>query len=421
MKTHRTKSHSKKVPLSHLITFPSPAAKGSFTRIIKVFNLSVTQNYEIKDFYEDADKRGLDNEKVMVFLTLLDDQLNAIKSHLPHAVQKKLKSLNKLQLGLSLENKLKTSMPILAYVLVSDLTDDLTEPFIAMWLDVKNGLVFREIQHTRGLEDKGEDDITNKAVYFLKIPKVTIYLTPEKSLKFTCGAAICVDGSTDAYGPDDSGADYTASAGHNKGDVYYKRNGKGGFAKDANGNRIVEKVYDDTAWWAVVTDTGNRDGKPLINAATGYYISTSSYNYIGVASEQVPERYVNADRVPFTVLSKVAMAELNKKLGLNLGIGDLVYVWNIRKKIGKWVGFLERRDDDDRIGEVSACAAVALQINENPRIGGEDSGIIYTFYPNTGPISGFRNDKEAADYIARNGRNILEKKPLDRNPRIPSK
>ena len=104
---------------------------------------------------------------------------------------------------------------------------------------------------------------------------------------------------------------------------------------------------------------------------------------------------------------------------LGLKIGDLVYVYNKRTKKGKWTAFLETRRKDDSIGEISAACADAIGISSNPRIGGQNGDVVYTFYPNTGPTGRFRNDAEAASYIFRNGKNIEAGKSVDKNPRIP--
>jgi hypothetical protein len=412
MKTQKTKVHIKRVNLSSLIEFHSPSAKGTFTRFTKVLELSATQNQEIVQIFAETNQKGLDRQKADLFLANLDTHLKGIQKHLPLVVKKKLTTLKKLQTDMGLVEQFKTSLPLISFVLGQNManTDNITEgfdksPFEKMWLDLRSDAVFNETS-TRSWNDTGSRGIEKVAVRV--VAGVTIYKTPEGNFQFTSGAAICVDGAPTAYAPNNGGQDITSSAGHNKGDVRT-------YKKDANGNTVPDTFYPTTDWWAVETDTGESDGQPVLKP-NGYYISMSSYNYAGFPPKtHVQERYVNADVVSFAVISRVSME------ALGLTIGDLVYVKNIYKgkNKGKWTGFLETRRADDRIGEISAAAADAIGVPSNPRNGGQDGDVEFTFYPNTAPNYRFSNDKEAAYYIFWNGKNIDEAKPVNRDLRMP--
>ena len=229
--------------------------------------------------------------------------------------------------------------------------------------------------------------------------KVKIYKTEQGCIQFTAGAAVCVDGAPMAYGPDNGGSDYNRAAGHNKGDVWtYKR--------DEKGNRVPDKLFPDTSWWGVET---NSDGTPFVKPGGLYYLSTTAYNYAGFPQGvRAQERYVNAEVVPYSVLHAPAL----KEFGLQKG--DLCYVFNKKTKMGKWTGLLELRDGPDRIGEVSAAAARAIGAPDNPKGGAQDDGVVYTFYPNTCPNPNsnpkyvFRNNAEANNYIDKNGKIIQD-------------
>lgn len=67
----------------------------------------------------------------------------------------------------------------------------------------------------------------------------------------TCGGQVDGDGSPRCYGPDNSGLDYTANAGH-------------------PGN-----------WWGVKTNSGRPDGVPLVDPASGLWISDTSLHIDG--------------------------------------------------------------------------------------------------------------------------------------------
>ncbi len=380
MKTKKkTKVHVKKVHLSNLITFDTPAQKGVFTRITKVLELTATQSREIADLYEQADSRGLEADKVETFLANLDILLKKVKKNLPLAVKKKVTALKKFQADMPLVGRFKTSLPFISYVLLHDTEGRYDTPFEAIWAALQNGELFNAARGTRGFGDASSD-----RAFVRRVLDASIYRTPEGNVQFISGAAICVDGAPTAYAPNDGGQDKTSSAGH------------------------------DGDWWAVETDTGESDGTPILKP-DGYYISMSSYNYSGFPQGVHTQlRYVNADVVSYAVLYADAIAEFGLK------IGDLVYVKNKYKGAnkGKWCAFLETRRKPDRIGEISAAAADAIGVPSNPRNGGQDGDVEYTFYPNTAPDYHFKNDKEAAYYIYYNGKNIEEGRPVNKSLRL---
>ncbi len=310
----------------------------------------------------------------------------------------------KIQAHLSLIDQFKTSLPIIPYILMQNTEGVDKTAFEDMWMNLQDGNYFNRTV-SRGLGDNSSAKKFKRS--FLGI---SIFEIPDVAIQFTSYAAICVDGAPTAYGPNDSGQDFTSSAGHNKGDVKT-------YKKDANGNKVPDTYHQDTNWWAVETDTGTSSGTPILTPE-GFYISQSSYNYTGFPQGQRTHlRYVNADAVPYSVLYAGLITEFGLKRG------DLVYVKNKYKgkNIGKWTSMLETRSSADRLGEISTCAADALGIPSSPRHGGQDGDVEYTFYKNTSPNYIFKNDKEAAYYIYWNGKRIEEGKPVDRNLRLPSK
>lgn len=100
---------------------------------------------------------------------------------------------------------------------------------------------------------------------------------PDGSYIVICGAQVDGDGSPRCYGPNDTGLDFTANAGH-PGD-----------------------------WWGVETDNGNPTGNPIVNPASGLWISDTSLHLEGkpvnaetVAGIVVPEWWARS--VPGVVL-----------------------------------------------------------------------------------------------------------------------
>lgn len=403
MKTHKKKVLIKREKLSNLIAFPSPSHKGAFTRFTKVLELTTIQNQELAELFMQVEQNDLNEEKVVAFLTEWEENIKKVTQLLPHAIKRKVNTLPKIQSHLSLKDKFKTSLPIIPYILMLDTEGVDKTPFEEMWMNVHDGVYFN-IVATRGLEDN-----STLRKYKQSFLGISIFEIGDGAIQFTSYAAICVDGAPTAYGPNDSGQDFTSSAGHNKGDVKT-------YKKDANGNKIPDTYYQETNWWAVETDNDTSSGKPIVTPE-GFYISQSSYNYSGFPQGlRTHLRYVNADAVPYSVL----YAGLITAFGLQRG--DLVYVKNKYKgkNIGKWTSMLETRSSADRLGEISTLAADALNIPSSPRHGGQDGDVEYTFYKNTAPNYRFKNDKEAAYYIYWNGKRIDEGKPVDRDLRLPS-
>lgn len=410
------KATTRSANLTKSIKFNSSADKGQFNKIISALHLTPAHQQQLHELYHDIDAHPFDDQKTTVFLAAFDTEVDGIKASLPHKVQKKIKVLRKLQTHLGVIDKLKTGLPLLNYMLIYEMADTQREPFLRFWFEVLFGeLLVEESDGRRGLGDV--TPITDLEPTGDVFAGITIYKTPEGNIQFTCGAAICVDGAPTAYGPNNNGSDNNSSAGHAKGDFK-------AWKKDSNGNEILvngEKVaeyWDEDYWWAVVTDKWDSDderehsrGKPLTQLIDGeeYYISTTAYVY-SLQKDNVQKRYVNANNVPFSVISSGTA----KKYGLKLG--DLVHVTNHKTGKSKWTGYMETRFADNKIGEVSLAAAEALGVeNTNPRKGGQSKGITYVFYPNTGPLkrnpndpSNFLNDAEAKEYIERVGKQIKE-------------
>ncbi len=89
MKTHKTKVHIKRIRLSNLIHFPSPAHKGAFTRFTKALELTTIQNQELAALYQQADQKGLNEEKAVSFLAEWHENIKNVTKHLPHVIKKK--------------------------------------------------------------------------------------------------------------------------------------------------------------------------------------------------------------------------------------------------------------------------------------------------------------------------------------------
>jgi hypothetical protein len=180
------------------------------------------------------------------------------------------------------------------------------------------------------------------------------------------GMQIDADGSPNAYGPHNSGLDWTAYAGH-------------------PGN-----------WWGVVS---LNHSEPNIQVAgdpsPGKYISTTALEDHSKAITD-PHRYVDAEKVPFIVLPE----------GVHLGMkmGDLGFAYN---PITKGIGYFICADEGPphQIGEGSIALARYLNIPPDPRTGGIGHGIAFVVFAGSG--SGYQDydawKPQAIDHVEKWG------------------
>jgi hypothetical protein len=176
--------------------------------------------------------------------------------------------------------------------------------------------------------------------------------TASGAILFKAKMAIDADGSPRAYGPNNSGLDYTANAGH-------------------PGN-----------WWGVVT---NNSGNPIIqnssNPYPGMYVSTTSLVNNSYPATN-PLHYVNSEAIPFFVLPS-AVTQLG-----NIHLGDIGYVYNTVTGQGCYAIFADG-GPAGKLGEGSIYLANQIGVNSNARTGGTTQGIIdYIVFPGSGSGQG---------------------------------
>jgi hypothetical protein len=159
---------------------------------------------------------------------------------------------------------------------------------------------------------------------------------------YEAGMTIDADGAYRAYHRNNAlGLDYLANAGH-------------------PGN-----------WWGVVTDTGEKDGQPVVQRSTdpapGFYVSATT---LGDASKgrTDPRRYVDSESVPFLVLPG------NQRFGAR--VGDFGMVFNPRLNRACGCVFADH-GPRNKIGEGSIALARALGVPHSPKNGGVGNGIVY--------------------------------------------
>jgi hypothetical protein len=174
--------------------------------------------------------------------------------------------------------------------------------------------------------------------------------TASNAVLWKYGLNVDADGSPFAYSPNPGqGLDWLADAGH------------------------------PGEWWALVTDNGRENGRPLVqknsDPAPGYYISTTSLQDPAYPQTNT-KHWVNVSKVPFIVLP-LKHHDFGGRLGdygavVHLTTGKVAYV--IAADLGP----------PNKLGEGSVALAKALGVNPSAKDGGVGNGVAYIFFPNSG-------------------------------------
>jgi hypothetical protein len=185
--------------------------------------------------------------------------------------------------------------------------------------------------------------------YLTTIEGFDVYThNPSGAILYRAKMSIDADGCPRAYGPNNSGLDWTANAGY-------------------PGN-----------WWGIVTDT---NGDPIIQGASdpypGMYVSSTSLVRSGYSNYN-PLRYVDSENIPYIALPS-ALQTL-----ANIAKGDLAYVRNTTNGNTSFAYFADT-GPGGKLGEGSMFLASAIGINSSPKTGGTSQPIIdYVVFPQSG-------------------------------------
>lgn len=185
--------------------------------------------------------------------------------------------------------------------------------------------------------------------YLTTIENFVVYEhVPSGAIIYRAKMAIDADGCPRAYGPNNSGLDWTANAGY-------------------PGN-----------WWGVVTDV---NGDPILQGSgdpyPGMYVSTTSLVRSGYANSN-PLRYVDSENIPYIALPSAlqSLAGIQK--------GDLAYVRNTVTGLSCYAYFADT-GPGGKLGEGSMYLADQIGLNSSPKTGGTSQGIIdYIVFPQSG-------------------------------------
>ncbi|MBS1634474.1 MAG: T9SS type A sorting domain-containing protein [Bacteroidetes bacterium] len=200
----------------------------------------------------------------------------------------------------------------------------------------------------------GQSQVSCSLTYERTLQGFDVYIhNPSGATMYRAKMYIDADGSPRAYGPNNSGLDYTANAGY-------------------TGN-----------WWALVTDAS---GNPILQGASdpypGMYVSTTSLVNSHYASAN-PLRYVNSETVPFIAMPTNVLASGN------IIVGDVAYVYNTTTGQSCFAIYADAGNTTS-IGEASILTASLVGVNPNVRTGGTSAGIIdYVVFPHSGFGQGY--------------------------------
>lgn len=174
---------------------------------------------------------------------------------------------------------------------------------------------------------------------------------------------------------------------------------RAGFVFDADGAPKAYHQNDKVAldylanagkpgnWWGIVTNTGKKDGTPIVQSAQdpapGYYVSTTSL-VNKTKKIQDPTRYVDSQQIPYVAIPS--------KFSTTFKLGDLALVVNKKNGLRCYAIFADV-GPADKIGEGSINLAKQLQIPGTPKKGGPASDVIYILIKNSSDGTVLTNDQ----------------------------
>lgn len=168
----------------------------------------------------------------------------------------------------------------------------------------------------------------------------------DTTLSWESGLNIDADGSPNAYGPNNSGLDYTANAG-SPGNYY-------GIVTDANGDPVVQ---------------GPDDPSP------GKFVSPSALQDHTKNAED-PARYVDSEKVPYLSIPSNAVHDYGAH------VGDVGFAF-CRKTGQMCAAIVADVGPRNKWGEGSIALAHALGLPGSPRNGGTDQGVVVVVFLGT--------------------------------------
>ena len=178
--------------------------------------------------------------------------------------------------------------------------------------------------------------------------------TPIPLIYYRSGMRVDADGAPGAYTPKGKGLDYLANAG--KPGNYY------GLVTNEKGIPYVQ---------------GPNDPCP------GFYVSATALTDRSKARNN-PAKYVDSSSIPYIAVPSNA-------LSLGVKMGDLAVVMNENNK-AVCMALVADVGPKNKWGEGSIYLCQQLGINDSPKKGGCDSGILYVVF--TGTSSGWPRDVE---------------------------
>ncbi|MCE7070885.1 glycoside hydrolase family 75 protein [Dyadobacter sp. CY327] len=183
---------------------------------------------------------------------------------------------------------------------------------------------------------------------------------------------------------------------------------RAGFAFDADGAAKAYHKNDNVAldflanagkpgnWWGIVTNTGKKDGIPVVQSASdpapGYYVSSTSLVDKSKKMKD-PLRYVDSGEIPYVAIPS--------KFSTGFKLGDLALVVNKKNGLRCYAIFADV-GPGGKIGEGSINLAKQLHIPGSPKKGGPVADVVYILIKKSGN-GAFLNSQQ----IQQNGKAML--------------
>lgn len=180
----------------------------------------------------------------------------------------------------------------------------------------------------------------------------------DQVLLFRGGLNVKADGAPNAYHPDEArGIAKLAQAGH-------------------PGN-----------WWGLVTDTGKRSGKPIVQGhddpSPGYFVSPTSL-FHSDSAEGDPRRYVDALKTPYIALPANSVRTQTFWRARGMMYGDFAMVYDAERDRMRGAIFADAGTDDS-IGEGSLLLADQFGLEATPHSGNRHiDRFVYVLFPRSG-------------------------------------
>jgi len=140
-------------------------------------------------------------------------------------------------------------------------------------------------------------------------------------------------------------------------------------------------------WWGLVTDTGKRSGKPVVQGrddpAPGYFVSPTGL-FDPVYEKSDPRRYIDAAKIPYITLPSNSIRTQEFWRARGITYGDFAMIYDARRDRLRGAIFADA-GPDNALGQGSRHLAEQFELETGPRSAKvHDQRFIYLLFPRSG-------------------------------------